>query len=120
MLSRQLDMQMLNPEEKCWLEMLLWKLSLSRSIELSVMMEMFYFYTVQYGNHQARMATEHFKCGQCDPGAEFFLNLILINIYIQVWVTGGCCIIQCRCVTKTMGLDNIIHKLRVDREGNQH
>lgn len=49
MLSSQLDMQVWNPGEKFWLEMLLWKLSLSRSIELPTTMEMFYIYTVQYG-----------------------------------------------------------------------
>lgn len=34
--------------------------------ELSVMMEMFYIYTVQYSNRLPHVAIEHLRCGSCN------------------------------------------------------
>ena len=53
------------------------------SIELSVMLEMYYIYTVQFNSQQAHVAREHFKCEQCDGGVNFKYYLISTNVSLN-------------------------------------
>lgn len=52
-------------------------------MELSVVVEMFYICTVQYGNYWPQMASECLKCGWYNWGTEFVVLFDLnLNSYL--------------------------------------
>lgn len=65
--------------------------------ELAVSMEIFFICTVQYGGHWPHMASEPWKCGQCDWGTIFLFNfgklkfeteIATCDVWLPDWLDG--------------------------------